>query len=166
MDSHGAAALLAEEHAAFVQGPVSIVAASCDGANLPSIGRVTGCVVAPGRRRVTLFVAGRQAPALIADVRAHGRIAVVFARPTTNRSLQLKGDDAAVRPLAADESARVARYVEAFGREIAQVGHGPEYARVMFAHVEGDLQAIDFTPTAAFEQTPGPNAGTPLPRPR
>ena len=26
-----------------------------------------------------------------------------------------------------------------------------------------DLVAIDFTPNAAFEQTPGPKAGTPLP---
>lgn len=166
MDSIGAVPLLADDHAAFVQGGVSIVAASCDAANLPSIGRVTGCAVTPDRRRVTVFVAARQAPALIADVRANGRIAVVFAKPTTHRSLQLKGEDAALRALAPGEPALVARYVEAFGREIAHVGHGPDYARVLFAHVEGDLQAIDFTPAAAFEQTPGPNAGAPIPRPR
>ena len=50
-------ALLDEEGAAFVQGGVSIVAASRDAALVPSIGRVVGCRVAADRRRVTVFVA-------------------------------------------------------------------------------------------------------------
>ncbi|MFO1322747.1 MAG: pyridoxamine 5'-phosphate oxidase family protein [Burkholderiales bacterium] len=158
--------ILLPEHAAFVQGSVSIVAASCDAQRVPSIGRVAGCAVAADRCTVSVFVAARQAPALLADIRACGRIAVVFSRPSNNRSLQLKGDDATVRPATERELAIVARYVEAFGEEITPLGYGPEQARTLFACVDGDRVAIDFTPSAAFEQTPGPNAGTAIALPR
>ncbi|MFO1316098.1 MAG: hypothetical protein U1F58_10895 [Burkholderiales bacterium] len=158
--------LLDEEGAAFVQGGVSIVAASRDAAFVPSIGRAVGCRVAADRRRVTVFVAGSQAPELVADLRACGRIAVVFSRPSTHRTLQLKGDDAVVRSLAGDEAAVPEGYAGAFAEDIGRIGHTVAQARTLVACVDGDLLAIDFTPNAAFEQTPGPNAGTPLPSPR
>ena len=90
------------------------------------------------------------------------RIAVVFSRPSTHRTLQLKADDARVRAATSDEAAIVATYVEAFGREIASLGHTDVQARTLFAFRADDLVAIDFTPNAAFEQTPGPKAGSPL----
>ena len=89
-------------------------------------------------------------------------IAVVFSRPSTHRTLQLKADDARVRAVTSDEAAIVATYVEAFGREIASLGHTDVQARTLFAFRADDLVAIDFTPNAAFEQTPGPKAGSPL----
>lgn len=159
-------ALLDEDGAAFVQGGVSIVAASRDAALVPSIGRAVGCRVAADRRRVTVFVAASQAPQLVADLRACGRIAVVFSRPSTHRTLQLKGDDAVVRPLVRGETAIPERYVGGFAEDIGKLGHTEAQARTLVAAVDGDLLAIDFTPSAAFEQTPGPNAGAPLPPPR
>ncbi|MFO1413409.1 MAG: hypothetical protein U1F10_05760 [Burkholderiales bacterium] len=151
---------LADEHAAFVSGPLSIVAASRDAHNVPSIGRACGCLVAPDRRSVAVFIARTQAPQLVADLDACGQVAVVYTRPSTNRSLQLKGTDARLRALTAAEVAFIARYVEAFGREITPLGHSMEEARTIFRCVDGDLLAIEFTPTAAFVQTPGPGAGT------
>lgn len=151
---------LAEEHAAFVSGAVSVVAASRDAHNVPSIGRATGCAVAPDRRSVAIFVARTQAPQLLADVAASGQVAVVYTRPSTNRSLQLKGSDARMRALTAAELAGVTAYVEAFGREITPLGHGMEQARTIFRCVDGDLVAVEFTPTSAYVQTPGPGAGS------
>ncbi len=152
--------------AAFVQGGVSIVAASRNAGLVPSIGRATGCRVAPNRTRVTLLVAASQAPELVADLRACGRIAVVFSRPSTHRTLQLKADDAVVRPPTAAEAGLVGPYVAAFHADIALIGHTEAEARTLLAGVDGDLVAVDFTPCAAFEQTPGPNAGAPLPAAR
>ena len=162
MAATAAPALLDEEGAAFVQGGVSIVAASRDAALVPSVGRAVGCRASADRRRVTVFVAASQAPELIADLRACGRIAVVFSRPSTHRTLQLTGDDAVVRSLVRGEAAVPERYVGAFAEDIGKLGHTEDQARTLVASVEGDLVAIDFTPSAAFEQTPGPNAGTPL----
>jgi hypothetical protein len=157
--------LLDEDNAAFVQGGVSIVAASRDADLVPSTGRIAGCRVSADRRRVSVFVAATQAPALLADVRACRRIAVVFTRPTTHRTLQLKADDAVVRPATADEMELLPRHIEAFAIEIAALGYSGAQARALLACSEGDVQAIDFTPSAAFEQTPGPKAGTPLATP-
>jgi hypothetical protein len=154
--------LLDAEHAEFVAGAVSIVAASRDDHNVPSLGRAVGCVVAPDRRSLRVFVAQAQAAQLLADIRASGQVAVVFTKPSTNRSLQIKATDARVRPLRDGEEATSARYVEAFGIEITPLGHVAEQARTLFRHVEGDLVAIEFTPSAAFVQTPGPGAGAAL----
>lgn len=155
--------LLDESNAAFIEAGVSIVAASRDDALVPSIGRVSGCRVSGDRRAVSIFIPQSHAVQLVADVRASGRIAVVFSQPSTHRTLQLKADDARVRTPRPTEVAFVTHYVDAFAREIALLGHSADQARALFECRDDDLVAIDFTPNAAFEQTPGPKAGSPLP---
>ena len=154
--------LLDEDNAAFIQTGISIVAASRDDALMPSIARASGCRVSGDRRAVSVVLPLSQAVALVRDVRRCARIAVVFSRPSTHRTVQIKGEDATVRAATQEEVVLVARYVEAFAREIAPLGHTDEQARTMFDCRADDLVAIDFTPSAAFEQTPGPKAGTPL----
>ena len=154
--------LLDEDNAAFIQTGISIVAASRDDARLPSIARASGCRVSDDRRAVSVFLPMSQAAQLVADIRRCACIAVVFSRPSTHRTLQLKAVDARVRNASGDEAALVRRYIEAFAREIAVLGHTDEQARAMFEFRDDDLLAIDFTPDAAFEQTPGPKAGSPL----
>jgi hypothetical protein len=154
--------LLDEDNAAFIQSGISILAASRDDALVPSIARASGCRVSKDRQAVSIFLPLSQALQLVADVRRCARIAVVFSRPSTHRTLQLKGDDARVRAAGSDEAASIPAYVEAFAREIGLLGHTEEQARTMFEFRAEDLVAIDFTPNAAFEQTPGPKAGTPL----
>jgi hypothetical protein len=156
------APLLDADNAAFVQGGVSIVAASRDHSLVPSIGRASGCCVSGDRRQVTIFVIESQCERLVADVRASGRIAVVMSQPTTHRTLQLKAEKARVRALRAEERPVIARYVDAFASEIGKLGHTQAQARVVFECRDDDLVAIDFAPNAAFDQTPGPKAGKPL----
>jgi hypothetical protein len=159
-------AILDGDSAAFIQTGVSIVAASRDASHVPSIARVSGCRVSADRRAVTIFAPRSQAAQLLADLESAGRIAVVFSRPSTHRTLQLKGDDARVRAATTAEAAYVETYVEAFAREVATLGHTSEQARTLLTIRPDDLCAIDFTPNAAFEQTPGPKAGSPLAAPR
>ena len=154
--------LLDEDNAAFIQTGISIVAASRDDGLVPSIARASGCRVSADRRAVSIFLPLSQAAEVVADVRRCARVAVVFSRPSTHRTLQLKADDARVRAATAEEAAIVARYVEAFSREIGPLGHTDDQARAIFQCRADDLGAIDFTPNAAFEQTPGPKAGRPL----
>jgi hypothetical protein len=158
--------ILDPDNAAFIQTGVSIVASSRDDALTPSIARASGCLVSAGGSTVSIFAARSQSTQLVADLGDGGRIAVVFSRPSTHRTLQLKGDDARVRPATRAEAATVEAYVEAFAREIATLGHTHEQARTLLAIRDDDLVAIDFTPNAAFEQTPGPKAGSPLAAPR
>jgi len=151
--------LLDEDHAAFIQSGVSILAASRDAANAPKLARAIGCRVSPDRRRVTVFVAAFQAAALIESLRATGAIAVGFNLPSTHRAFQLKGTDATVGSLDRGDLEIAVRYVEAFVADIALLGYSEPIGRALLAFDPAELLAISFTPSAAFVQTPGPRAG-------
>jgi hypothetical protein len=111
---------------------------------------------------VTLFLVAAQAAAVLADVRANRTLAAVFSQPSTHRTVQLKGADARVDTVAPEERARLAEYREGMVRELGVVGQPPEYTRALLTFDPADLVAVTFTPTSAYTQTPGPNAGAPL----
>jgi hypothetical protein len=159
-------ALLDEEAAAFLHRPgISITAASRDARNVPRIGRCLGCRISVDRQKVTVFVASLQYRAFIEALAASRLIAVVFSLPSTHRALQLKGSDAAVGPLATEDGALVAHHLDNFVEELALLGYSREVVSGCHWCDAAELLAVSFTPTAAFEQTPGPGAGAPLARP-
>jgi hypothetical protein len=159
-------ALLDEEAAAFLHRPgVSITAASRDARNVPRIGRCLGCRVTADRGRVTVFVASAQYAAFFDAIAASRAIAVVFSLPSTHRTLQLKGADAAVEPLASGDAEIFTRHVGDFVEELAALGYSREVVDAAHWCEAAEVRAVSFTPTAAFEQTPGPGAGAPLLRP-
>lgn len=162
MPAHPPTAVLDAEHVRFVEGAASIIVASRNAANRPELVRAQGCRVSRDRRRVQLFVQAGQAQALFDDLRRNGRLAVVFTSPSTHRSLQLKGDDAALVRLRPDDAARVAGYRDAMVAELGGNGISEALTRALLAGGDDELVAIEFTPVAAFVQTPGPDAGKPL----
>lgn len=151
-----------EATAAFLRGPVSISVASRAAGNVPVLVRCSGCSVSPDRRRVTLYLARSKSAALIEAVRATRAAAAVFSLPSSHRSLQLKGTDAAIGAPALGDFEVCARYVEAFAAEIDPLGHSVEMVRALLRIDPEDLATLAFTPAAAFTQTPGPGAGAPL----
>ncbi len=148
--------------AAFVRGPVTLVLGARDRDNLASVVYCRGCRPDAARGTVTVFVSRAQAVDVLANVRAFPSVALVVCRPTTFRTLQLKGSDASIEPLADGDAARVAAYIEMIVAELAQVGDDPDWSRTAFSYEASDLVAVTFTPTSVFVQTPGPNAGEPV----
>lgn len=159
------APLLRPEDATFLEGAVSLGVASRDAELRPSTSRAWGCLVSPDRRRVTVFLNRAQSVTLLSDLRATGQVALVASVPTSHRTIQVKGEDASVRPPREDERAVVSRYVEAFAAELDRVGHGGPFAAAYLAAAAGPLEAVSFTPSAAFAQTPGEGAGRRLGEP-
>jgi len=157
-----AAPLIDAEQAAFIQGAVSIGASSCDGQGILSVVRGLGCRVSADRCRVRLFFAASQAATLLADVARSGVIAVVFSRPTTNRTMQLKGADAVVCRPVGDEPAVVAAHVADFVGEVAELGFTAGFVHALLEFPPCELAVVSFTPIQAFSQTPGSHAGEPL----
>jgi hypothetical protein len=157
-----ASPVLDAEQAAFIATGVSIAAASGRPACLPTMARGTGCRVSDDRRRVTVLFAATPAAALLDDVRRSGVIAVVFSWPATHRTLQVKGSDARIVPLESADPALAARYVEAFVAGLEPFGFAPALIRAFLAAPADDLVAVQFTPVAGFNQTPGPQAGVSL----
>ena len=152
------------EQAALMTHRVSIIVASRDADQRPHLMRALGCRLSADRRRVTVLMAQGRSRRVLDDLRSNGRIAVVFTEPSSNRTLQVKGEDAEVAACGDDDAALAGRYLQGFVAEIGELGFAPEVAHTILGH-DDDLVAVHFTVAAAFEQTPGPTAGQPLPSP-
>lgn len=154
---------LDSELAGFIQSEgVAMHAASRDGKNVPSLARALGCRVSPDRTRVTIFLLASHSASMLADYAANRHIALVVTLPSTHRTVQLKGEDAAVEPLREGDLALVARHRDGFVRELTRLGYAASLPETLLAAARGDVVAVSFTVSAAFVQTPGPSAGTPL----
>lgn len=151
--------------AALMTGRVSIIVGSRDARLRPHLMRAVGCRLSADRRRVTLLVPRRGSRELLADLHDNGQIAVVFTEPSSNRTLQLKGQDARVTACDAADAELAERYLRGFVDEIAQLGFAAQVAHTLLGHDE-ERVAVHFTVAAAFEQTPGPAAGEPLAAPQ
>jgi len=155
--------ILDAEHAAFILLPgISTTAASRGAGNLPELGRVHGCRVSSDRTRLTVFLPSDQYPGLIAALRETRAVAVVFSQPSTHRTIQLKGADAAVEPLAPGDAELAARATDSFAVGLGALGYDETMVRAAAWYDPAALVAVGFTPCAAFQQTPGPRAGAPL----
>ena len=147
---------------AFLDGPIAINVASHDAALLPSIARAYGCKVSADGNRITVFVETRSAAAVLGDLRAGAAIAVVFCLPSTHATLQFKSDGASIVPLVPGDREIMRAYARAFRAEIASLGYDEQFSAGLVAPAGADAVAIEFAPTAVFDQTPGPEAGKPL----
>lgn len=145
----------------FISGAVSIIVASSNAANQPELVRAQGCRPLRGGR-LRLLLRDTQAAGLIGDIGRDGRVAVVFSRPSTHQSLQLKGSDAEMTTISRGDVACVAAYRRAMVVELERVGVLPALSLALLDGAAGRLVALDFTPTEAYQQTPGPDAGKPL----
>jgi len=149
------------DHAAFIQGGVSVIVATRNAERVADVVRGCGCRVSRDRRRVTVLVEPSRAGTLLDDIAANGMIAVVFSQPSTHRTIQLKGSDARVVKVTAADRAIAARHLRDWSEDLCRIGYTPEFANAVRGAAPR-LAAIAFTPSAAFQQTPGPGAGQPI----
>lgn len=146
--------------AAFLQegGPTHLATRNAD--LEPSGARVTAVKVESDREHLTIYVPVVAAPPLLADLKANGQAAVVFVRPADERSCQVKGTFVDTwAPSEAEESHITDQYEKCL-QSLEVVGYPREGVATwkMFPCV-----AVRIRATAVFTQTPGPNAGAPLP---
>lgn len=149
------------QQAELIGRRVSIIVGSRDAALRAHLMRALGCSLSADRRQVTVLINQHSAEQVLADLRANGHIAVVFSEPTTHRTLQLKGIDAQVLDCDADGEALAERHLQRFIAELADIGLPAEVARTLLTR-DGGLVALRFTVREAYDQTPGPQAGTAL----
>ncbi|NGY05777.1 hypothetical protein [Solimonas terrae] len=154
-----AAVTLSAAQAAFIEGPRSIYATSCDARFRPSLARLLGCIVADDRRQLILLAHPLQADRLLHDVEQSGVLAVVFNAPETHQTLQLKGTGRRLAAPPADAEALVQRHLDAFVAALGPRGFTPELVHAVIRGSPEPAVAIGFRPQTLFEQTPGPQAG-------
>ena len=149
------------EHAAFIQGAVSVVVSSRNSQHVPDVVRGCGCRISRDRRRVTVLVEAARAGSVLDDIAANGLIAVVFSQPSTHRTIQLKGSDARVARVTGADRVIAQRHLLAWVQDLQLIGYAADFARAVRGEAP-DLVAVAFTLASAFLQTPGPAAGTRL----
>ncbi len=153
--------LLDPAEAAFVQGAVSISVAARTADLTPMVARALGCRVSTDRRQVSVFLSRSAAVAVLSCIKANGAIAVAFTVPSTHQTLKLKGANAQVLEGDPIDLSLIEDYRRAFARDLAKIGYAAEFADAV-APLMQDLVVVRFTPSAAFDQTPGPDAGRAL----
>lgn len=155
--------LLSPEHIAMIDKGVSAIVASRNVAHRPSLMRAVGAGIAPDGSEVTVYVSRSQSRQLLQDIAATGHIAVVFSEPLSHRTVQVKAGRAELRAATEADEPLLRRYLRSMEHEVGCVGYDIPFVRAMLAFTLDDVVAIRFNPTAAFDQTPGPKAGSALP---
>jgi hypothetical protein len=153
---------LREEHAAFITEGLSITASSRNSRLIPSLSRVISCKVSENRDFITLYLAGQHAHQLLLDIKQSGSLAVVFSRPSSHQTIQIKGLNAKQLEVEPTDLAGIYRSTQAFCDDLQSIAYNPEIGRALHGCSEEQIVAIGFTPAMVFEQSPGLKAGHPL----
>jgi hypothetical protein len=154
---------LGSSHIGFMESGVSIAVASRDTQNRPVLGRALACRVAGDGARVTILVSRVKYPLLLDALRRSGTIAVSFTEPSTDRSIQVKGAEVELQPAGEADSARIDTYFCLFTADLQRIAVKAELAHAALGCAIADLVTVAITPTVAFVQTPGAQAGSPIP---
>jgi hypothetical protein len=159
-------ATLPADLVAMMARGVSVIVGSRDAKLRPSIMRAVGSRVEADGRDITVYLSRPNSRQVLQDIASTGQVAVVFSEPSTHRTVQLKASRAEIRSAVAGDVPVLAAYLQSMEHEIQKVGIAPPLTRAMLAHRLEDVVAVRFTPEQAFDQTPGPRAGTAIGDPR
>ena len=155
--------LLSPEHIAMIDKGVSAIVASRNAAHRPSLMRAVGASIAPDGSELTVYVARSRSRQLLQDVAATGQIAVVFSEPRSHRTVQVKAHEVELRSAVDSDAPVLQRYLRSMEHEIGNVGQSAAFVQAMLGCRLDDVVAIRLRPSEAYDQTPGPKAGSALP---
>lgn len=142
--------------ASFLASPVTIIVGTGDGEGRPEIGRAVGARVEPGGEVVELVVSSWQWPGTAGNLRASGRAAATFARPSDYVCYQVRGR-ATIHSADAADVALSDRYMTAILAELERLGLAPELAAPWLTNRDAVL--IRIQAEEIYLQTPGAKAG-------
>jgi len=155
--------LLSPEHIALIDKGISANVASRNAALRPSVMRAVGASISQDGTEITVFVSRSHARQLLQDIAATGEVAVVFSEPVSHRTVQVKASKAELRAAEERDLPVLRRYGQSMEHELSLVGCDLPFVHTLLAFKLDELVAVQFSPDAAFDQTPGPKAGTALP---
>jgi hypothetical protein len=144
------------ELAGFLQEGIAIQLGTRNADLEPNGVRVVAATVEEDGTHLVAHVPTISVSHVLPDLESNGLAALVFARPPDERSCQVKGTFAGVRPSTEDERAVVQAQWDRWLDRLATIG----LPRPAFEHwLTWPCVAIRVRVTAIFNQTPGPGAG-------
>jgi hypothetical protein len=138
---------------------VATIVATRDDRMRPSLQRGWALAVSEDGREVTVCVSAAPGSRIRDNLESNGAVAITCSRPTTYRTVQVKGKVVGIRDPTAEQRADAEAHADAFSREVEELGLPPGTGRRMF---DTDLVAVTIAAAELYDQTPGPRAGAPL----
>jgi hypothetical protein len=145
--------------AGFLSEGVAIHVGTRDEHLQPEGARALAAEVEPDGRHLVVYVATPAVERLVPNLESNGQVAVVFVRPTDDRSCQVKGAFVSRRPATDGERATIEHQWEGFLRKLEYIGIPRLTTREW---PRWPAEAIRIRATALFDATPGPHAGAAL----
>ncbi|MGO8813990.1 MAG: hypothetical protein ACLQVG_04895 [Terriglobia bacterium] len=150
---------------ALLESGVSAVVGTRDADFVPEITRAWGLLVSKDRTSISLCVPLATSQKTLDNLAGNGQITVCCSLPTSYKTVQLKGQCIEIRDPRRADLAAVERHREAFGRLNVRIGFPRQRTETFWRReVETSpvLVNVRFLPEQIFDQTPGPDAGSPL----
>jgi hypothetical protein len=152
--------MIDHELAGFLEEGLGIHVGTRDERLRPAGSRAIAARIEHGGRQLVVYLPATGADRLRPHLEANGQAAVTFGRPVDERSCQVKGVFVDAWEATAEERPLVVGQREGFLRQLELIG----IPRLVAAGwVAWPAVAIRLKVTAVFEQTPGPDAGYPIP---
>lgn len=121
--------------------------------------RVIAVKVDDDREHLVAYLATSDAALVLADLEDNGQAALAFARPADDRACQIKGQRVSTRDAEPSEMAFVQKQWAGLLDQLQMVGIPPVATQ---GWTTWPCVAVRLRVTAAFDQTPGPGAGSAL----
>lgn len=156
---------ITDELKAFVESGVSVVVGTRDSACVPEAVRAWGPRVSRDKRSVSLCIARATSGRALKNLRDNGRLAATFALPTNYKTIQLKGRYVGTARPNRQDLAAVERHRNSFLASTEQIGVPRRFTEGLWQRelMESPVMVkIRFVAEQAFDQTPGPDAGSML----
>ena len=156
---------ISAELRALLESGVSAVVGTRDADFVPEITRAWGLLVSKDRKSISLCVPLATSQKTLDNLAGNGQITVCCSLPTSYKTVQLKGQCIRTTDPRRADLAAVARHREAFGRLNVRIGVPRPRSETFWRReleISPDLVKVRFVPEQVFDQTPGPDAGSPL----
>lgn len=156
---------ISAELKAFLESGVSVVVGTRDAGLIPEVTRAWGLLVSKDRKSISLCAPLATSHKTLDNLASNGQVTVCCSLPTSYKTVQLKGQYIERADPSRADLAAVERHREAFGRLNECIGF-PHQRTETFWRRELEtspvLVKLRFAPEQIFDQTPGPDAGSPL----
>ena len=149
----------------FIQSGVSIMLGTRDSDLVPELVRAWGPRVGRDRTSVSLCVAGGVSARTLENLQNNGRVAATFASPGNSTAIQMWGRCIQAGPAAQQDLAAVEAHRDAFVELNKGLGVPRAFIEALWQRELGGSQqmvTLCFIAEQVFNQTPGPDAGSPL----
>jgi hypothetical protein len=156
---------ISAELKAFLESGVSVVVGTRDAGLIPEVTRAWGLLVSKDRKSISLCAPLATSDKTLDNLAGNGQMTVCCSLPTSYKTVQLKGQCIERAAPSRGDLAAVERHREAFGRLNERIGVPRQRSETFWwRELESSpaLIKLRFVPEQIFDQTPGPDAGSPL----